>query len=126
MFKAPIETIRLDYLNFMPNHLGAENVVVFELTVAANLTVYNLCKRYNIMHVDCNRGLIQGGKMFTSANERINVGGYPPATYQRSASAYPTTCRNTMAFEGLLPKNQFELIGGREYFHRFINGTYAW
>ena len=120
IFKAPIENLRLDYLNFMPNHLGAENVVVFELLVAANLTVYNLCKRYHLMHVDCNRGLIQKGRVFTTAEHRVSVGPYLPANYQRFATAFPE-CRNTLIFKGFSPAIERE--AGRAYFHERINGT---
>lgn len=115
IFKAPLPQIRLAYLNFLPNHLGAENVVIFELLVAANLTVYNLCRKYRVMHVDCNRGLIQRGKEFSSAGERINVLPFAPARYQRWGSAYPNQCRNTVHFHGLKKIGGFEAEAGRAY-----------
>lgn len=123
LFRAPIPNIRFEYLNFLPNHLGAENVVLFELLIGANMTVYNPCQRYRIMHVDCNRGLIQGGVKFTTAGPRINHKPFHPATYQRFASAYPTSCRNTVGRRGLHPKSLMELEEGREHFQRIINGT---
>jgi hypothetical protein len=91
VFRAPLP-VRLDYINYLPNHLGAENVLMSELAVEREYNLYNPCDRYRIYHVNCNRGMIQQGKTYTSGLGWINKEPYPPATYQRHVGVSPK-CR---------------------------------
>lgn len=87
MFKAPAG-LRNDYINYLPNHRGAENVLVSEF-IEVGFQVFNTCRKYPIYHVDCNREILHPNGHVASTLPRINREPWPPAWYVRSAKVSP-------------------------------------